>query len=90
MRESFSLLSKFRYSYIRKVLPWSTIKQCFAAHYFDRASTDKDFFQLMVEPVETLIVGLIETLNNLHFSLLRRKIRHCLCMRRATAAANQI
>ena len=42
----------------RKVLPWSTNKpQYLAVHYFDRASTDKQFCQLTV--------GLVETLSNL-------------------------
>ena len=43
------------------------MKQCLAAHYFNWASTDKQFCQLMVGLVETLTVGLVETLNNLYF-----------------------
>ena len=49
---------------IWKVLPWSTNKtQCLAVHYFDRASTDKQFYRLMVGIVEILTVGSVETLS---------------------------
>ena len=34
--------------------------------HYDRASTDKQFCRLMVELVETLTVGLVEALSNLH------------------------
>ena len=37
--------------------------------YFSRESTDKRFCPLMVGLVETLSVGLVEKLSNLHFFL---------------------
>ena len=42
------------------------IKQCLAVHYFNRASTDKQFCPSIVGLVETLTVELVEALGNLH------------------------
>ena len=62
--------------FIRNVLPWSTnTTQCLAAHYFDRPSTCKQFCWLMVGQLETLTVGLVETLSNSHFFFIEGKIR---------------
>ena len=48
------------------------MKQVLAAHYFNRESTDKKFCRLMMGPVETLTVGLVETLSNLQFFFIKK------------------